>query len=206
MTQITNYQPQITNPCLDIEVRSNLVWVSVVGSALAKIPGVKLVKYTNPLNDDSWFWDAAERFQLSFTEKVDLLVSFSRLRDKVVCIQQVQCARERGNRWLYKLHTDPRSLIVQAIAKALPEYLIATPNGEQKVRQISAQHGGFTVEQLEAMNWEEWEDGRQVVPRLLRQYGRCPDGYRWGEAIGDKTTLLVPLAPGLHQDRELLAR
>lgn len=193
MTQIAICEPQIANPCLNIEARSNLAWVSAVGLALAEIPGVRWVKYSNPLTDDSWVWDAAERFQLSFTDKVDLLVSLSRPREKVVSVQQVQCARDRGNRWLYKLG-DARSAVARAVATALPDYQLATPDGDQKVDQILAQHGGFTVEELEEMGWEEWLDGKEVVPRLRRQYGRCPDGYRWGEAVGRKTRLLVKLA------------
>lgn len=184
---------QIHNPCLDVEVRSDLAWVSAVGSALAKIPGVRWVKYSNPLTDDRWFWDAVERFEISLTGDVDLLVSLCKPRLKTISIQQVQCARERGNRWLYRLG-DARSAVVRAVAEALPDHALATPDGEQKVAQISAQHGGFSVAELEAMNWEEWEDGREVVPRLLRQYGRCPDGYRWGEAIGGRTRLLIKLA------------
>ena len=193
ITQIAICEPQIANPCLNIEARSNLAWVSAVGSALAEIPGVKWVKYSNPLTDDSWVWDAAERFQLSFTDKVDLLVSLSRPKEKVVSVQQVQCAHDRGNRWLYKLG-EARSAVVRAVAAALPDYQLATPDGDQKVDQILAQHGGFTVEELEEMGWEEWLDGKEVVPRLRRQYGRCPDGYRWGEAVGRKTRLLVKLA------------
>jgi hypothetical protein len=178
--------------------------IEAVLASLRSLRGVTEVRHCSifEYDDSGAYWDAAWRFWLSFSasKKPDLWVSLDEHRNHhAVSIQQVQCARERGNRWLYKLG-DARSAVVRAVAAALPDYQLATPDGDQKVDQILAQHGGFTVEELEEMNWEEWLDGKEVMPRLRRQYGRCPDGYRWGEAIGRRTRLLVKLTdpPGAH--------
>jgi hypothetical protein len=172
--------------------------IKAILSSLKSLLGVTEVHHCSIFeHDDSGaYWDATWRFWLSFSssKKPDLWVALDELKDRrAVSIQQVQCVRDRGNRWLYKLG-DARSAVVRAVAAALPDYQLATPDGDQKVDQILAQHGGFTVRELEEMGWEEWLDGKEVVPRLRRQYGRCPDGYRWGEAVGRKTRLLVKLA------------
>lgn len=114
----------------------------------------------------------------------DMVVGLWPLGDRLLGVMQVQNLREHGNRWAFRLRGgDRRSHVLDALARVLPGWSFATPDGQQKVDYLLYLHGGFTEEELRAMEWAEWPDGEQVLPRCRKQYDRCPDGYIWGEAV-----------------------
>lgn len=144
------------------------------------------------------WWDAPFGLALSFSKFPELAASEPDVLLGVVpvldglAIVQAQAARDRGNRWMYWLEeSSARNHAVHAVARALPGVPLFTMDGEQKVEQLLGQHGGFTVEEHESMGWAEWLDGKEVLPRVSRQYGQPPAGYRFGEELVLETGVRV---------------
>jgi len=134
------------------------------------------------------YWDGPVGFQLQFQDTSTLNVALAQLDERSVAVMQVQCGSPKGNRWTYGLRYNgvlqtPRDMILRAAHRELPTGTqIYTPDGEQKCAYLLGLHGGFTAEQLEDMDFEEWRDGEEVLPRVRRQYDHLAEGWSFGEA------------------------
>jgi hypothetical protein len=60
-----------------------------------------------------------------------MTIGFSFARDRTLLVQQVQLARRKGNRWLYRLPNSRMAHVLDGMAKAFPQHRLMLADGDQ---------------------------------------------------------------------------